>query len=102
MATDDKIRDEKLQFDINKEATKISATSSGKIDKYEEEIFGEILPPSRKRVIEQATFTYYPLGNALQKQAKAIEDHGVKQTKSLEKHGKQLVKSSGEKESLTL
>ena len=35
MTTDDKIRDEKLQYDINREATKILASSSGKIDKYE-------------------------------------------------------------------
>ena len=35
MTTDDKIRDEKLQYDINREAAKMSALSSGKIDKYE-------------------------------------------------------------------
>ena len=35
MATDDKIRDEKLQYDINREAAEISALSSVKIGKYE-------------------------------------------------------------------
>ena len=35
MAIDDQIRDEKLQYDINKEAAKISALSSNKIGKYE-------------------------------------------------------------------
>ena len=35
MTTDDQIRDEKLRYDINKEVAKISALSSGKIDKYE-------------------------------------------------------------------
>ena len=35
MTTDDQIRDEKLQYDINREAAKILALSSGKIDKYE-------------------------------------------------------------------
>ena len=35
MTINDKIIDEKLQFDINREAAKISALSSGKIDKYE-------------------------------------------------------------------
>ena len=35
MTIDDNIRHEKLQYDINREATKISALSSGKIDKYE-------------------------------------------------------------------
>ena len=34
MTIDDKIRDEKLQYDINREAAKLSALSSGKIDKY--------------------------------------------------------------------
>ena len=34
MTIDDKIRDEKVQYDINREATKISALWSGKIDKY--------------------------------------------------------------------
>ena len=35
MKIDDKIRDEKLQYDINREAAKISPLSSGKIHKYE-------------------------------------------------------------------
>ena len=33
MTTDDKIRDEKMQHDINREAAVISALPSGKIDK---------------------------------------------------------------------
>ena len=32
MAAGDKIKDEKLQYDINREAAKMSALSSGKID----------------------------------------------------------------------
>ena len=35
MGIDDKIRDEKVQYDINREVTKKSALSLGKIDKYE-------------------------------------------------------------------
>ena len=35
MTTDHNISDKKLQYRINKEAAKISALSSGKIDKYE-------------------------------------------------------------------
>ena len=35
MTINDPIRDEKLQYDINREAAKISVFSSGKIDKYE-------------------------------------------------------------------
>ena len=58
MTIDDKIRDEKLQYDINREAAKISALSSGKIDKYEYLTGEEILPSDQRRVIEQAKLTY--------------------------------------------
>ena len=34
MTIDDKIRNEKLKYDINREAAQISALSSSKIDKY--------------------------------------------------------------------
>ena len=44
MLIDDQIKDEKLQYDINTEAAKISALSSGKIDKYEYLNGEEILP----------------------------------------------------------
>ena len=43
MAIDDKIKNEKLQYAIDKEVGKISALSSDKIDKYE--YLQEILPP---------------------------------------------------------
>ena len=73
MTINDKIRDEKLQYNINKEVAKISALSSGKIDK-DEYLTGEIILPSdQKRVIEQAKFTYYPLGKALEKQRKKLK-----------------------------
>ena len=48
MTTDDKIRDEKLKYDINREAAKISALSFGKIDKYEYLTGEEILPFDKK------------------------------------------------------
>ena len=51
MTVDHKIRDEKLQYDINREAAKISALSSGKFDKYEFLAGEEILPPDQRRVI---------------------------------------------------
>ena len=70
MTIDDKIRDEKLQYDINREAAKISALSLGKIDKYEYLTGEEILPFDERRVIEQAKFTYSPLGKAIEKQIK--------------------------------
>ena len=76
MTIDDMITDEKLQYDINREAAKISALSSRKIDKCEYLTGEEILPPDQKRVIELAIFTYSPLGIAFEKQTKAIEDQG--------------------------
>ena len=63
-----KIRDEKLQYNINKEAAKISALSSGKIDKYEYLTGEEIVPFNRRQIIEQAKFAYSPLGKAFEKQ----------------------------------
>ena len=76
MTTEDQIKDEKLQYDINREAAKISALSSGKIDKYEYLTGEEILPPNQQQIIEQAKLTYSPLGKAFEKQTKAIEDQG--------------------------
>ena len=77
MTIDDKIRDEKLQYNINREAAKIPALSSGKVDKYEHFTGEEILPDQRK-VTEQAKFTYSPWEKTLEKQTKTIEDQGEK------------------------
>ena len=52
MTINDKIRDEKLQYKINREAAKISALSSGRTDKYEYLTGEEIIPPALRRVIE--------------------------------------------------
>ena len=76
MTINDQIRDEKLQYDINREAAKISALSSGKIHKYEYLTGEDILPSNQQQIIEQARFTYSPLGKAFGKQIKAIEDQG--------------------------
>ena len=54
MTIGDQIRDEKVQYDINREATKISALSLGKIDKYQYLTGEEILPSNQKQIIEQA------------------------------------------------
>ena len=64
----DKIRYEKLKYVINKEAAKISALSSLKIDKYEYLTGEEILARGESRITEQAKFTYSAL-------AKATETH---------------------------
>ena len=67
-----------MQYDINRKAVKISVLSSGKIDKYEYLAGEKILPPDQSRIIEQAKFTYSPLGKAFENQIKAIEDQGEK------------------------
>ena len=84
MTINDQTRDEKLQYYINRKAAEISALSSGKIDKYEYLTGKEILPSNQKQIIEQAKFTYSPLGKAFEKQIKTIEDQEEKQIKSLE------------------
>ena len=68
-----KIKGENLQYDINRGAAKISALSSGKIDKYEYLAGEEILLSDQRKVMEQVKFTYSPLGKALEKQKKTIE-----------------------------
>ena len=83
MTLEDQIRDEKLQYDINREAAKISALSSRKTSKYEYLTGEEILPSNQQQIIEQAKFTYSPLGKAFEKQIKTIEDQGKKQIDAL-------------------
>ena len=61
MTTKDQIKDEKLQYNINREAAKISALSSGKLHK----------------------FTYSPLGRPFDKQIKTIKDQRKKQVDAL-------------------
>ena len=85
MTINDQIRDEKLQYDINREAAKISALSSGEIHKYEHLTGEDILPSNQQQIIEQAKFTHSPLGKAFEKQIKTIEDQGKKQVDALEK-----------------
>ena len=51
MAINDQIKDEKLQYDINREAAKIWALSSGKTHKYEYLTGEDILPSSQQQII---------------------------------------------------
>ena len=83
MIIDDQIRDEKLQYDINREAAKISALSSGKIHKYEYLTAEDILPSNQQQIIEQAKFNYSPLRKAFEKQTKTIKDQEQKQVDAL-------------------
>ena len=91
MTIEDQIKDEKLQYDINREAAKISALSSSKLDKYEYLTGEEILPSNQQQIIQQAKFNYSPLGKAFEKQVKTIKDQGEKQVKAIQDN-KHLVK----------
>ena len=76
MTIDDKIRDEKLPYDINREAAKESALSSGTIVKYE-----YLTGKEKLLLIKKALFTDSPLGKAFEKQIKIIKDQGEKKYK---------------------
>ena len=95
MTIDDKIKDEKLPYGINREAAKISALLSGKIDKYKYLTRKRILQSDQNRIIEQSKFTYSPLGKAFEKQIKAIEEQRKKQVEALE-----VLKPEGNKEDI--
>ena len=73
MTIDDQIRDEKLQYDIDREAAKISALSSNNIGKYEYLTGEEILPSNQLQIIEQAKFSFSPLEKVLEKQIKQFK-----------------------------
>ena len=66
MTINDQIRDEKLRYDINREAAKRSASSSGKIHKYEYLTGEDILPSNQQQITEQASFNYSLLGRAFE------------------------------------
>ena len=84
MTINDQIKDEKLQYDINREAAKISALSSGKLHKYEYLTGEVILPSNQQQITEQTKFTYSALGKAFNKQIKTVEGQGKKQVDALE------------------
>ena len=103
MTIEDQIKDEKIKYDINREATKIAALSSGKIDKYEYLTGEEILLPSnQQQIIEQAKFTYSPLGKSFEKQTRTIEDIGEKQIKAIQDNRKQLISDDDYKNKLLI
>ena len=91
MTIEDQIKDEKIQYDINREPAKISAFSSGKIDEYEYLTSEEILPFNQQQIIEQAKFTHSLLGKDFEKQTKTIEGQGEKQIKAIQDNKEQSV-----------
>ena len=102
MTIEDQIKDEKLQYDINREAAKISTLSSGKIDKYEYLTGEEILPSNQQKIVEQAKFIYSPLRKAFQKETKTIEDKGEKQIKAIQDNRTQLISDDDYKNKLLI
>ena len=72
MTINNQIKDKKLQYNINREAAKIFALSTGKLHKYEYLTGEGILPSNQQQMIEQTKFTYFPLGKAFDKQIKTI------------------------------
>ena len=75
MTVDDKIRDENS-------TTRYEQKNIKNVNKF---ILtgGEILPSDSSRVMEQTKFTYSPLGEAIEKQIKTVENHGEKQIKAI-------------------
>ena len=68
MKINDQIRDEKLQYDINRGAAKISVLLSGKIHKYEYLTGEELLPSNQQQIIEQANLLILLWEKAFEKQ----------------------------------
>ena len=69
MTINDKIMDEKLQYDNDRVTLKISALSSGKMDEYKYLTGEEKLPLQQYRIIQEAKFTY---GKAWENKLKSI------------------------------
>ena len=90
MTIEDKIRDQKIQYDINREAAKISALSSGKIEKYEYLTVEEIFPFNQQQMIEPAKFNYSPLGKAFEKPTETIKDQAEKEIAAIQDNKKQV------------
>ena len=97
MTIDDQIKDEKLQYDINREVAKISALSPEKIVEYEYLTGEEILPSNQKHMMEQAKLTYFPLRKVFEKQIKTIEDQEKDLKDNKEKQIKAIEDKSGDK-----
>ena len=83
MTIDDKIRDEKPQYNVNRKEQKISTLLSDKIDKNDYLTGEEILLFHHIRILEQAKFTYSPLGKAAKKQTEKSEDQNEKRKKRM-------------------
>ena len=106
MTINDQITDEKLQYDISREAAKIAVLLSRKIHKYEYLTGEDILPSNQQQITEQAKFTYSLLGKVFEKQIKTTDNKSQKQIdalkdlKDLKDQNKQLDNISDYKDDL--
>ena len=91
MITDEKIRGEKLQYDINREVAKILALSSRKIDIYEYLTFKEVLPDDVRRLIKQAKSAFSSSEKALENKTETIKNQDKKEIKQIEGHENKLL-----------
>ena len=82
---DDKIKANQAQYDLDREAAKVSALSSKELAKYEY-LTGEALE-YKLGVVEKVKFEYSPLGEALNNKAKCKTDQ-IDQTSQIDKTGK--------------
>ena len=73
------------QYDIKRKAAEISAKSSDNFHYYEYLTGEDMSPSNQQQIIEQAKFTYTPLGKTFEKQTRTIEDQGKKQVDALKK-----------------
>ena len=76
---------------LTEKQLKYQLLSSGKIRKYEYVTGEDILPSNQQQIIEQARFTYSPLGKALERQIKTIEDQGEKHIKAIQNQGQDKI-----------
>ena len=60
------------------------------------------MPSNQQQRIEQAKFTYSPLGKAFEKQTKTIEDQGEKQIKATQDNKQQLISDDDYKNKLLI
>ena len=83
MTMDDQVKYEKLQYDIDRETAKISALSSGKINKYEYLAGEEISISNEKEITKQAKFTHSLSEKDFEKEIKTIRNQEKKQVDAL-------------------
>ena len=65
MTINDQIRDEKLQYDVNREASKISALSSFNIQKYKYLTDEDILPSNQQQIIRTSRIYLFSFGKSI-------------------------------------